>query len=156
MHARFAPIVEMQVMNESAIAGLVLAGAIAIVAAMLRFWETRRSDWIPDSRPGQLSQRLRRFGIGLLWLESLLIAVGSLLPTQARNDRILFVSVWGISGLLAVFLVSIAFADSLLRLFVARAIVAQHAKRRKRNFLSEDDKPDDDDGPHLDDSNDPN
>ena len=36
MHARFAPIVEMQVMNESAIAGLVLGGLFAApFAAML-------------------------------------------------------------------------------------------------------------------------
>lgn len=142
-------------MNDSAIAGLVLAGAIAIVALLLRFWETQRSDWIPESRPGLLSQRLRRFGIGLLWLESLLIAIGSLLPTQARNDRILFVSVWGVAGLLAVILVSIALADSLLRLFVARAIVAEHAKRRNRKFVRDDDTPEEGRGKSLSDANEP-
>lgn len=136
-------------MNEAAIAGLVLAGAVAIVTAMLRFWELNRSDWLPESRLGQLSLRLRRFGIGLLWAESLLIAIGSLLPTQGRNDRILFISIWGIAGLLAVILVSIALADSLLRLFVARAIVAQHAKSRQRTLTIDDDESGEDHGPHL-------
>ncbi len=142
-------------MNDAAIAGLLLAGAIAIVAAMLRFWETNRSDWIPESRPGRFSRRLRRIGIGFLWLESLLIAVGSLLPTQARNDRILFVSVWGVAGILAAILVSVALADSLLRLFVARAIVAQHAKRRTRNAAGDDDAPNENHGPHPFETNEP-
>lgn len=142
-------------MNDSAMAGLVLAGVIAIVAVMLRFWEANRSEWLPESRPGQLSHRLRRIGIGFMWVESLLIAVGSLLPTQARNDRILFVSVWGVAGLLAVILVAIAFADSLLRLFVARAIVAQHAKSRKRNVAIDEQASGDSHGPYLSDTNDP-
>ncbi|MBI1325506.1 hypothetical protein GC170_20265 [bacterium] len=136
-------------MNVAAIAGLVLSGTIAIVAALLRIWESNRLEWLPESRPGRLSHRLRQWGIGFLWAEALLIAVGSLLPTQARNDRILFISVWGIAGFLAVILVSIAMADSLLRLFVARAIVVQHTNRRKTYPASDaDDMPEENHGPH--------
>jgi hypothetical protein len=126
-------------------AGLILAGTIAVVAMSLQLWESKRTDWIPDSRPGRLSKRMRGFGLVLIWVEALIIAIGSLVPTEGRNDRILFVSLWALAGLLAMILVVITFADSLLRLMVGRAIVAKYAKsRNRRSMLESPDFPDDD------------
>lgn len=128
-------------------AGLILAGTIAVVAMSLQLWESKRTDWIPDSRPGRLSKRMRGFGLILIWVEALIIAIGSLVPTEGRNDRILFVSLWALAGLLAMILVALAFADSLLRLMVGRAIVARYAKsRNRRSMLESPDFTDDDFG----------
>lgn len=128
-------------------AGLILAGTIAVVAMSLQLWESKRTDWIPDSRPGRLSKRMRGFGLVLIWVEAIIIAIGSLVPTDGRNDRILFVSLWALAGLLAMILVALAFADSLLRLMVGRAIVARYTKsRNRRSMLESPDFTDDDFG----------
>lgn len=119
-------------MKDAGLFGLVLAGGVALVAAMLQTWESHRPEWIPRSRPERLSRRLRRAGVMLLWFEAFLIAIGSLLPIEGRNDRILFVSVWGLAGLLTIVLVSVAFADSVVRFLVGRSIANALAKSRKR------------------------
>lgn len=131
-------------MNEAGVFGLVLAAGVALAAALLQTWESRRGEWIPASRAERLSRQLRRAGMMLLWFEAFLIAIGSLLPIEARNDRILFVSVWGLAGLLTIVLVGVAFADSLLRLMVGRSLATELAKSRNR-ALGKSALPDDDD-----------
>lgn len=130
-------------MKGAAFFGLILAGAVAVAAASLQMWEARRPEWIAHSRPQRTSQLLRRAGMRLLWFEAFLIAIGSLLPIEGRDDRILFVSVWGLAGLLTAVLVGIALADSLLRLLIGRSLAAELARARNREARSE--RPDDDD-----------
>ena len=116
-------------MKGAAFFGLILAGVVAGAAASLQMWESRRQEWMAHSRPERISRLLRQTGMRLLWFEAFLIAVGSLLPTEARDDRILFVSVWGLAGLLTTVLVGIALVDSLLRLLIGRSLAAELSSR---------------------------
>jgi hypothetical protein len=68
----------------------------------------------------RLSIRLRSFGIWLLWLEALLLAIGSQLPIELRRDRLLFVMIWAIIGFLAIILLILSIADSIIRLVAHR------------------------------------
>lgn len=55
-----------------------------------------------------------------MWLESVLMGIGSQLPTSIRSDRLLFVSVWAIVGIVAILLVTFAIADSVVRMMAHR------------------------------------
>jgi hypothetical protein len=102
------------------IAGLILAAAVALAAYLLRYWENVRPKWPRVGALDRLSIRLRSFGIWLLWLEALLLAIGSQLPIELRRDRLLFVMIWAIIGFLAIILLILSIADSIIRLVAHR------------------------------------
>ncbi|MFM1801770.1 MAG: hypothetical protein RJA81_1122 [Planctomycetota bacterium] len=100
--------------------GLVFSAIVAICAWSLGKWEAVRPRW---NRPGaldRLSDKLRRFGLVLMWLEAVLIAIGSQLPTTLNSDRILFVTIWSVVGIVAILLVCFAMADSVVRMMAHR------------------------------------
>lgn len=103
------------------IAGLILAGFVAIAAFLLGRWENYRPKWPREGALDRLSIRLRKIGIRLMWVESLLLAVGSQIPIELRQDRLLFVTIWAINGFLAIILLTIAMFDAIVR-FVAHRI----------------------------------
>jgi len=111
-------------MQELTTAGLVLAATVALVAALLGRWEKQRPAWSRPIKMDLVSMKLRRVGLILMWLESLLMAIGSLLPTANRSDMLLFVSVWGVVGMLAVLLVGVAIGDTIARLLARRIRLA--------------------------------
>ena len=67
-------------------------------------------------------------GLAIMWLEGLLMAIGSQMPTTLRADRLLFVSIWALVGIVAMVLVMISICDSVVRLMAHRvrsAAIAQ-------------------------------
>lgn len=106
--------------TDISIPGLILAGIVAIAAWMLWQWERVRPRWPRPGALDRLSDRLRYLGIFLMWLESFLMALGSQLPTRAKSDRLLFISIWAIVGIGAILLVTFAIADSIVRLMAHR------------------------------------
>lgn len=131
-------------------AGLVTAGAVAAAAFLLKGWEERRPRWSRPVPMDALSDRVRRAGIVLLWVEAFLMAVGSLLPTKIRQDVLLFVSIWGVVGVLAVLLVGLTIADALIRSIARRQRAAGLHRdittllRPPRSFEPGDDQEEDD------------
>lgn len=103
------------------IAGLILAGFVAIAAFFLGRWENYRPKWPREGALDRLSIRIRKIGIRLMWVESLLLAIGSQIPIELRQDRLLFVTIWAINGFLAIILLTIAMFDAIVR-FVAHRI----------------------------------
>lgn len=113
-------------------AGLMMAGFVAISTTMLSCWERFRPKLNRPGRLDLLSLRIRRVGIWLMWVESVLMAIGSQLPMEERSDRILFVWIWISVGAVALVLVCMAFADGMLRLVSHRIRVAALAEVRRR------------------------
>jgi hypothetical protein len=107
-------------MIDLTVAGITVAGGIALSAFLLQNWERHRPKWSRPVPLDLLSGRFRRIGLISLWLESFLMAVGSLLPTKSRSDALLFVSIWGVVGLLALVLVGVAVADAIVRMLARR------------------------------------
>lgn len=91
-----------------------------MAALMLGQWESVQPKWDKPGGLDRLSNRLRRAGLGLMWLEAFLMAIGSQLPTQERPDRLLFVAIWSVVGGVAIVLVLVAIADSIVRLAAQR------------------------------------
>ena len=132
-------------MNNLPIAGLIMAAIVGASAFALGHWEKVRPRW---PRPGpldRLSDKLRRLGLLLLWFEALLMAIGAQIPTSVRADRLLFVSIWAVVGIVAIVMVTIAVGDSIVRLLAHRvrsAAIAQVWNERIEEI-------------HLDQSDDP-
>lgn len=129
-----------------------MAGIVAGAALLLGRWESVRPRWENPVGLDRLSDRLRRVGLGLLWLEAFLMAIGSQLPTQERADRLLFVAIWAVVGGVAIGLVLVAVADSIVRLAAQRVRTAAMAqmlgrelKAFQQNQLPEEPDADDDD-----------
>ena len=122
--------------------GSILAIFVAIAALLLGYWERIRPKWSREGAIDRLSIKLRRVGLRLIWLESLLLAIGSQIPTTLRQDRILFLTIWAIIAILAILLIVIAMADSMIRLVAhrVRATALQQVMkaRRDNSFLADD------------------
>lgn len=115
-------------MDNLPVAGLIMASIVAGAACVLGHWEKVRPRWPRQGPLDRLSERLRRLGLLLLWLEALLMAIGAQIPTNVRADRLLFVSIWAVVGIVAVVLVTVAIGDSIVRLLAHRvrsAAIAQ-------------------------------
>jgi hypothetical protein len=48
------------------------------------------------------------------------MAIGAQIPTSVRADRLLFVSIWAVVGIVAIVMVTIAIGDSIVRLLAHR------------------------------------
>lgn len=130
-----------------------MAGIVALAALLLGRWESVRPQWEKPGALDRLSSRLRRGGLGLMWLEALLMAIGSQLPTQQRADRLLFVAIWAVVGGVAIVLVLVSIGDSVVRLAAQRvrtAAMAQVLGRQLREFQRNQPV----DEPHADDAED--
>ncbi|MCY2933432.1 MAG: hypothetical protein WCJ40_19860 [Planctomycetota bacterium] len=115
-------------MNDLHAAGLIMSAIVAVAAWMLGHWERVRLRWPREGPLDRLSDRLRRMGLAIMWLEGLLMAIGSQMPTTLRADRLLFVSIWALVGIVAIVLVMISICDSVVRLMAHRvrsAAIAQ-------------------------------
>ena len=56
------------------------------------------------------------------------MAIGAQIPTAVRADRLLFVSIWAVVGIVAIVMVTVAIGDSIVRLLAHRvrsAAIAQ-------------------------------
>ncbi|MFM7130600.1 MAG: hypothetical protein ACKO85_04685 [Isosphaeraceae bacterium] len=124
-------------------AGLILAVIIAGTAFLLSRWENFRPKWSNEGALDKLSYQVRRIGIRLIWLESLLLAIGSQIPTELRQDRLLFVTIWAIIGFLAIILLTIALFDALVR-FVAHRIRATALQQVMKTHLENQNQDNDD------------
>ena len=114
-----------------------MAGIVAAAALLLGHWESVRPKWDKPGALDRLSDRLRRGGLGLMWLEAILMAIGSQLPTQERADRLLFVVIWAVVGGVAIVLVLVSIGDSVVRLAAQRVrttAMAQVLGRQLREF----------------------
>ena len=107
-------------MNNLPIAGLIMAAIVGGAAFVLSHWEKVRPKWPRQGPLDRLSDKLRRLGLLLLWLEALLMAIGAQIPTAVRADRLLFVSIWAVVGIVAIVMVTIAIGDSIVRLLAHR------------------------------------
>jgi hypothetical protein len=107
-------------MNNLPIAGLIMAAIVAGAAFVLSHWEKVRPNWPRQGPLDRLSDKLRRLGLLLLWFEALLMAIGAQIPTSVRADRLLFVSIWAVVGIVAIVMVTIAIGDSIVRLLAHR------------------------------------
>lgn len=128
-----------------------MAGLVALAAALLGHWEHVRPKWSKTCSLDVLSARIRRAGLALMWLEALLMAIGSQLPTQIRSDRLLFVSIWAVVCLLAALLVVLSISDSIVRLMAQRVraaalsnLIGQELREAMRDRQTHDDEFDED------------
>jgi hypothetical protein len=120
-------------------AGLILAAFVAVSAFFLARWEEYRPKWPRHGALDRLSIRLRSIGIRLMWVESLLLAVGSQIPIEMREDRLLFVTIWAINGFMAIILLTIALFDAIVR-FVAHRIRATAIQEVLNSRIDNDDR----------------